>query len=248
MINSWKAGPDLPARLHHVMAAAYKDELVVIGGWVPKGDNPSGEVSDRVFALRGGSWVELPSLNRARAAGAAAVVGDRIVVVGGQADDHLVPTTEVFDGKRWTTAADIPTAREHLAVASDGRFLYAVGGRDLSPAKNSPALERFDPQANRWERLPDMPTARGGLGATIAGGRIFAIGGETATDVMGKVESFDIGAKSWSSGPEMRTPRHGLTAAAIGRTVYALGGATRPGHATAAATAEALRAGTLSAA
>ena len=38
----------------------------------------------------------------------------------------------------------------------------------------------------------------------------------------------------------MRTPRHGITAAAIGRTVYALGGATRPGHATAAATAEAL--------
>ena len=119
--------------------------------------------------------------------------------------------------------------REHLAAASDGRFLYAVGGRDLSPAKNSPALERFDPAADSWERLPDMPTARGGLGATIAGGRLFAIGGETATDVMGKVESFDIGAKSWSSAPSMRTPRHGITATAIGRTVYALGGATRPG-------------------
>jgi non-specific serine/threonine protein kinase len=123
---------------------------------------------------------------------------------------------------------------------SDGRFLYAVGGRDLSPAKNSAALERFDPEGNSWQRLPDMPTPRGGLGAAIAGGRIFAIGGETATDVMGKVESFDLGARSWSSGPTMRTPRHGLTAAATGRNVLALGGATRPGHATAAATAEAL--------
>ena len=108
MINAWKAGPDLPVALHHEMAVTYKDELVVIGGWVPKGDDPSGEVSDRVFALRGGSWVELPSLNRPRAAGAAAVVGDRIVVVGGQADDRLVPTTEVFDGKRWTTGGGHP--------------------------------------------------------------------------------------------------------------------------------------------
>jgi non-specific serine/threonine protein kinase len=240
VINSWKAGPDLPARLHHEMAVTYKDELVVIGGWIPKGSNISGKVSGRVFALRGGSWVELPSLNKPRAAGAAAVVGDRIVVVGGQANDRLVPTTEVFDGKRWSTGADIPTAREHLAAASDGRFVYAVGGRHLSPSKNSPALERYDPEADRWQRLPDMPTARGGLGATIAGGRLYAIGGETPTDVMGKVEPYDLARKAWSGGPTMRTPRHGITAAAIGRTLYALGGATRAGHATATATAEAL--------
>jgi predicted Ser/Thr protein kinase len=240
VINAWKAGPDLPARLHHEMAVTYKDELVVIGGWIPKGANISGEVSDRVFALRGGKWVELPSLNRPRAAAAAAVVGDRIVVVGGQANDRLVPTTEVFDGKRWSTRADIPTAREHLAAASDGHFVYAVGGRHLSSAKNSHALERYEPDADRWQRLPDMPTARGGLGAAIAGGRLYAIGGETPTDVMGKVESYDLASKAWTSGPSMRTPRHGITAAAIGRSVYALGGATRAGHATAAATAEAL--------
>ena len=83
--------------------------------------------------------------------------------------------------------------REHLAAASDGRFLYAVGGRDLSPAKNSRRARALSTRRpNRWERLPDMPTARGGLGAAIAGGRIFAIGGETATDVLGKVESFDL--------------------------------------------------------
>src|SRR4029450_4807499 len=121
VINAWKAGPDLPARLHHEMAVAYKDELVVIGGWIPKGDDLSAKGSDRVFALRGGGWGEPPRLNRARAAGAAAVVGDRIVVVGGQANDKLVPTTEVFDGKHWTTGADFPTAREHVAAASDGR-------------------------------------------------------------------------------------------------------------------------------
>jgi N-acetylneuraminic acid mutarotase len=240
VIHDWKAGPDLPVPLHHEMAVTYKDEPVVIGGWIPKGSDPSGEVSDRVFALRDGRWVQLPSLNRPRAAGAAAVVGDRFVVVGGQANDRLVDTTEVFDGKRWRVGKSIPTPREHLAAASDGHFLYAVGGRALSPDKNSPALERYDPANNSWQRLPHMPTARGGLGAAIVDGHLFAVGGESPTGVFDEVESYDLASRKWSTAPSMRTPRHGIAVAAIGRSLYALGGAPRPGHASATATAEVL--------
>ena len=122
-----------------------------------------------------------------------------------------------------------------------GDYLYAVGGRALSPDKNSAALERYDPATDRWQRLPDMPTARGGLGAAIAGGRLFAVGGETSTRALGTVESYNIARKAWSSAPSMRTPRHGLAVAAIGRSLYSLGGAPRPGHASASATAEATR-------
>jgi hypothetical protein len=240
VIHDWKAAPDLPLRLHHEMAVTYKGELVVIGGWIPKGSDPSAIVSDKVFALREGKWVPLPSLGRARAAGAAAVVGDQIVVVGGQADDRLVSTTEVFDGRRWTKGEDIPTPREHLAAATDGHFVYAVGGRDLSPDKNSPALERYDPADNRWQQLPDMPTARGGLGAAIVDGHLFAVGGESPTGVFGDVESYDLSSRKWSSAPSMRTPRHGVAVAVIDRSLFALGGAPKPGHASAVATAEVL--------
>jgi serine/threonine protein kinase len=241
VVNGWKAGPDLPVRLHHEMVVTYKGDVVVMGGWIPRGSDPSAETSDQVFALRAGRWVKLPPLNRPRVAGAAAVVGDRIVVVGGQADGRLVETTEVFDGKRWSDGANIPTPREHLAAASEGQFVYAVGGRALSPDKNSAALERYDPEADRWQRLPDMPTARGGLAAAIAGGSLFALGGETPTRVLGKVESYGIASKAWSRASSMRTPRHGSTMDAVGRTLYSLGGAPRPGHASASATAEVLR-------
>jgi non-specific serine/threonine protein kinase len=241
VINGWKSGPDLPVRLHHEMAVTYKGEIVVIGGWIPKGSDPSAETSGRVFALRGGRWVRLPSLQRPRAAGAAAVVGDRIVVVGGQADDRLVDSTEVFDGKQWRSGADLPTPREHLAAASDGRFVYAVGGRKLSPDKNSGALERYEPATDRWQRLPNMPTARGGLGAAIAGGSLFALGGESPTGVFGKVQSYSLASKAWSSAPSMRTPRHGIAVVAIDRSLYSLGGAPRPGHASASPTTEVLK-------
>ena len=120
-INTWGAGPQLPEPLHHFMAVTYKGEVVVIGGFVP-GDELTSEQSDRVFALRDNEWEELPSLNHPRAAAAAAVVGNKIVVVGGQADGKLVAETEVFDGEGWKDVAEIPTPREHLGAASDGRL------------------------------------------------------------------------------------------------------------------------------
>src|SRR4029079_9228181 len=95
----------------------------------------------------------LPPLRHARGAAAAAVVGDRIVVVGGQADGKLVPETEVFDGRRWTDAAELPTPREHLGAASDGRYVYAVGGRRLSAADNVGAAEGYDPARDHRRQM-----------------------------------------------------------------------------------------------
>ena len=37
VINGWKSAPDLPLRLHHEMVVTYKDEIVVIGGWITEG-------------------------------------------------------------------------------------------------------------------------------------------------------------------------------------------------------------------
>ena len=239
-IDTWKSGPDLPLPLHHEMGATYKGEPVAIGGWVPTGANLTANVSNRVFALRNGAWVDLPKLNHPRAAGAAAVVGDKLVVVGGQAKGKLVKTSEVFDGKRWKDAADIPTPRDHLAAASDGKFLYAVGGRALSADKNFGALERYDPDGNSWKKLPNVPTPRGGLGAAIVQGRLLAIGGETPTNALNTVEGFDLNKGSWSALPSMKTARHGMVAAVIGKSVYALDGAIAPTHAKPSATAEAL--------
>jgi serine/threonine protein kinase/N-acetylneuraminic acid mutarotase len=227
--DSWTTGPGLPSALHHASAVTYEGEAVVIGGFIP-GEELTSEQSDRVYALRGGSWERLPSLNRPRAAAAAAVVGDKIVVVGGQADGKLVTQTEVFDGERWTDVADIPTPREHLAAASDGRYLYAVGGRDLSADKSSTAIERYDPADDNWTELDGMPEAAGGLSAAYAGGRLVAIGGEGPTAPSDTVQAYDIGEESWSRLPALPQARHGVAVTAIGDTVYAIGGATAAGH------------------
>jgi non-specific serine/threonine protein kinase len=238
--NGWKPGPDLPLPLHHEMAATYKGEVIVAGGWVPENGVLNAKTSDQVFALRGGKWVTLPHLKHARSAGAAAVAGDKLVVFGGQADGKLVHQTEVWDGTSWSDGPDLPTPRDHLAAASDGTYVYAVGGRDLSADKNIGALERYDPSAKKWSKLPDMPTPRGDLGGAVVGGRLVAVGGESSTAVFPTVESFDINKRQWSGLPPMRTPRHGLTVATVGNSVFAIDGAQIPSHGTATNIAEVL--------
>lgn len=232
----WQPQPPLPIPLNHAAAATYRGEVVVIGG----ATDTITQASDKVFAFRDGQWVELASLQHARAAPAAAVVDDKLVVFGGQNDKQIVPQTEVFDGESWTSAADMPTPREHLAAVSDGVYIYTVGGRFLSADENSAAFERFDPESGNWEKLPDMPSARGSYGAALVDGRIVVVGGEEPTRVLATVEMYDIANRKWSTHAPLNTPVHGQAVAAVGSTVYCIGGADRPTHEGPVATVEAL--------
>lgn len=226
--DQWAPGPALPLALHHAAATTYHGELAVLGGFLDAATLYA-RATDRAFTLRAGAWVELPRLRRPRGAAAAAVVGDSLVLVGGRDSSGLVSPTEVYDGSAWRDATAIPSPRDHLSAVSDGRSLFAVGGRMLDPGATTGALDRFDPAANAWERLPGMPTARGGLGAAFTGGRIVVAGGEDATAVFAQVESYDVAAARWSALPPLPFPRHGMAVERVGPSVVALVGGTAAG-------------------
>ena len=239
-INAWKDATPLPVPLHHEMATTYNGQIVVLGGWQPNGAQLNAIQNTKVYALQSQNWTELPALPGPRVAGGAVTIGNRIIVTGGQANGQLVPTTEVFDGTKWTRGADMPTLREHLALVTDGRYAYAIGGRALSSDKNTDAVERYDPEANTWEKMAPLPTPRGSFSGVFVDGRIVVAGGEAPAAVIDRVDQYDIASNSWSPLPRMNTPRHGLALAAVGTTVYAFDGAAKPSHEASTATAESL--------
>ncbi|MCV7410945.1 protein kinase [Mycobacterium florentinum] len=236
-IDEWKRGDDLPVAVSHAMAVTWQGSPVVLGGWMTA-DSKS-VAADQVWRLVNGHWVELPHLLQPRAAAAAAVVGDRIVVTGGvDANGALLNTTEVFDGNAWTLGAPLPTPRQLLAAASDGRLVYAVGGTngaDLATA------EAYDPAAKAWTALPALPKARSELGATVADGRLVALGGVSSGQVLKSVSTFDLTTRTWSGLPDMATARHGMAVAAVERSVYTVGGSTTIGDQQAITSAETLK-------
>ena len=233
--GTWSEGPNLPVPLHHAMMVSYQNTVWVIGGFEPQGSVIIGVASARVFRLNQAQtgWVEAPPLHHARGAGAAAVVGNKIVVVGGRnagtPPAEVVPT-EIFDGTSWHDAAGIPVPGDHLAAVSDGTYLYTVGGRRLEAASNTAAVQRFDPAANRWVQLKDAPGKVSDAGAVIIGDRIVVVGGESTGSVFSTVWAYDLATSTWSSLPNLAEPRHGLAVAAIGNTLYAIDGASQPGH------------------
>lgn len=226
--DRWAPGPPLPVALHHAAATVYRGEVVVAGGFVAAGSLYD-QASDRVLAHRGGAWVDLPRLRRPRGAASVAAVGNALVVTGGRDSAALIGPTEVFDGTAWRDGEPIPTRRDHLSAVSDGRSVFAVGGRFLSPGAVSAAVERYDPSIDAWERLPAMPTARGGQGAALAGGRIVVAGGESSTKVYAEVEAYDPAAQTWSALPPLPTPRHGMAVEQVGSRLVALVGGTAVG-------------------
>lgn len=242
--NSWRSAPDLPVPLHHHMAAVHDGEIVVLGGWSPDGALLSAITQDRVFALRGDEWVELPPLLQPRVAGTAQSVGGLLVVTGGQGvDGNLVLTTEVFDGTAWTEVAPLPVPREHLASATDGTYMYVVGGRVLSSDANLPDLERYDPATDTWETLAPMPTARGGLAAVYTEGWLVAIGGERPLGVFDDVEAYDIATGEWRELPPLLVGRHGLGASVANNLVVVAGGALEATHSAPTAVTEVVSTG-----
>lgn len=238
VIDSWKSGDDLPVPVQHAMAVTWQGNPIVLGGWRTAGAQKV--ASDQVWRVVNSHWVELPRMLQPRAAAAAAVVGDRIIVAGGvDSNGALLNTVEIFDGNTWTLGTPIPTPRQMLAAASDGKVVYTVGG--TTGTSELATVEAYDPAAKTWTRLPDLPQPRGDLGVAIADRRLIAVGGQSAGQVLKSVSVLDLTTNTWAGLPDMATARHGMAVAAVGQAVYSIGGSSDVGDGQATSSAEALQ-------
>jgi hypothetical protein len=173
------------------------------------------------------------------------IPGGCVYAVGGYDGTTVSKKNEAYNtfANTWMTEADLPTAREGLAVAaarcpgSSSICIYAIGGNDDTSVlqKN----EAYNTMTNSWRTLPDMPTAREDAaaaaapcpGGTIAGGCVYVVGGRgSAGTELKTVQIYNTFTNSWSTETDMPTARDDLGAAAArcfgqtGTCVYAIGG------------------------
>ncbi|MDA8016736.1 MAG: galactose oxidase [Thermoanaerobaculia bacterium] len=220
--DTWVAGPDLPMALDHLSLAAFEGRI-----WVMGGETFSAPQAGVWSIARGESeWRPEAPLPRALSAGAAAVVGERLVFVGGFDTDHRA-SSELWrldgNGASWERMADMPTPREHLAAAVLGGRLYVVGGRSETDFTIG-ALEEWNPETDEWTALEPLAPPRSGLAAVALDGRIWALGGEIP-GVFRDVDVYSPGSGSWTDAPDLPTPRHGTVAVWVeGRVVVPAGG------------------------
>ena len=104
-------------------------------------------------------------------------------------------------GRTWQAQTSIPTALLRTLPASDGRYLYTIGGRTAAASSTATNLvQRFDPNNNSWTSLLSLPVALSSGEAVHLNGKIYVPGGQTEASAIASTYIYDIGANAWTTG------------------------------------------------
>ncbi|KAI5415829.1 acyl-CoA-binding domain-containing protein 6 [Lathyrus oleraceus] len=144
---------------------------------------------------------------------AAAVIGNKIIVVGGESATGLLDDVQVlnFDTFSWTTASSklylspsslplkIPACRGHSLV-SYGKKALLIGGK-TDPGSDRISVWAFDIESECWslmEAKGDIPVARNGHSVVRASSYLILFGGEDAKRrKLNDLHMFDLKSLTW---------------------------------------------------
>lgn len=127
--NKWTRLPNLPESRDHFQAEVVGNRFYAIGGRNTDIDATT-SVND-AFDFGTGSWVTgLAPLPSARGGFATAVVGAKILLIGGEGGGHTFSTVEGYDteSNSWSRFAQMPTARHGIEGAVCKGDVYVAGG------------------------------------------------------------------------------------------------------------------------
>ena len=193
--DSWKSGTAMPEPQAEHVSAVVNEKIHIIGGRVHGSskkqhfDAFTDTGTHRIYNPATDEWSLGAPAPTARNSAAAAVIDDRIYVVGGRHNvvqedgsqlQQNLGTLEVYDPVKdaWHTLAPMPEALGGNAAASLNGKLYVFGGEQWAPTQKVFASAWvYDPGTDNWSRETDMPTARHGLAAAASDSRIIVIGG-----------------------------------------------------------------------
>jgi hypothetical protein len=141
--NQWAILPAPATQREHVAAAVLDGEVWAIAGRWTDGIFDTTEIYDPEAAV----WREGPSLVEPRSGFGAAVLGDRIVVAGGEvfAPDEALASAEALDGEEWRLIDPLPHGLHGNPLVAIDLQLYLPGGSTRPAAVvNDGATYRLD--------------------------------------------------------------------------------------------------------
>lgn len=131
--DSWTQLPDMPRVRDHFQAAIVDGKLYAIGGRDTNVNATTTKADVYDLTGAGGPWQTLDTeLPTARGGFATAVLGNEILVIGGEGGGNAYDLVEAYDtvANSWRGLASMPTARHGIqAVVCSGGIYMAGGGK-----------------------------------------------------------------------------------------------------------------------
>lgn len=219
--GQWQAQPSMRyARAAHAVVCT-KEAIFALAG-TGTGNKPVLEVEK----FDGKQWLAETTLpGNGLNAPAAAVLKDRIYLIGGFNTTTNIPSAEVLvydiSTRKWSEATPLPAPRGgHAAVEFQGKIHVLGGGNSHSTIADHSA---YDPATNTWTQLAPLPRAEGSPAAAVYAGKIYAIGGRSGRSDFGDIFIYDPVSNSWGKGPAIE-PRGSAGAVVYGNAIHLFGG------------------------
>ena len=211
--------PMTVARSEHP-GVLWDGEIVVVGGLIEIGVGRRGPTATvEAYSPEADSWRDLPDLPQPIHHGMAAVIEDRLFVIGGYSPaGDPVDTLWELDGDQWRVLDPLPRpVGAGAAVVLEGA-IHVVGGLPDG------GLYRFHVGEGTWVELTSPGERREHLAAAVLGGELWAIGGRWDGVIFDTTEIFDPESGSWRSGPTLNEARSGFGAAVVDGSIVVAGG------------------------
>ena len=252
--DKWAKKKPMALPAHHLAITEHDGKIYAFGGFVlPQSGPPAWVPTNNAWEYDPAtdSWKALAPMPTKRGAASAAVVGDKIYVIGGAvpgpgqsavvaARPHRsTDAVEEYDPAKntWRARASMPTPRNHAFAGAVNGKIYVIGGRvgaafiaaGQDSSTNIGVIEAYDPTTDTWSQaLRRMPTARSAGAGGVYGGRIYITGGEyqdyRMMATLRSFEAYDPATNTWATLPSLPVSRHGLAGAVIGNRLHMVSG------------------------
>jgi len=176
-----------------------------------------------------GSWTEQAPYPIAVSGHAVVSQGGNVYSFGGIVNNAAIANAYKYSPatNTWTPIASLPAPRGWFSGASDGTYIYLLGGVDQN-FNTTATLWRYDPVSNTYNTsLPSYTIPTYFHASAYLNGKIYRIAGSAiGTDF--HVEVYDIPTNTWSMAANYPFANHNLMAVALGSYIYAGGGNASP--------------------
>ena len=195
--NNWQQGGEMPANRRRAGAGAalYKGKLYLVAG-IQHGHSSGTTNMFDVYDPVTQTWSALPDAPHIRDHCSAAVVKDKLYVVGGRNTSYRDPNNKItffsqtmlevdcydFTTGKWSTLpAKLPLGSGGGAVVNENGVLFYMGGeRATDTEPNAPRKNVFylDPATNNeWQVADSLHYGRNGMAAAVINNKIYVAGG-----------------------------------------------------------------------
>ncbi len=180
------------------------------------------------------SWTFRTPMPTPRWGVAAAVLGGKVYVMGGQAENGAVlDVVERYDPDTdtWETLPRMDDERFNAAAVVFGGRIYVLGGRDKDGDVKDD-VQVYDPATGLWSSAAELEEKREGASATLLNGTIFVVGGSNENaQILNDVERLDTTSGLWTEEQdwELDVPRASHATVTLGGVAYTIGGFSTAG-------------------